>query len=354
MKKKVLLGMSGGVDSSVSAILLQEAGYEVIGATMKLWKEENPNGLCGSDSSVNDAKKVCDKLGIKHYVFNFEKEFNDCVINDFISCYNKAQTPNPCVMCNKHLKFGYLYKKALELGCEYIATGHYARAEYDEEYKEYVLKKSSAENKDQTYFLYNISKDIISKAIFPLQSFVEKKDIRKIAKDHGLELSEKKDSQEICFISDNDYTKFLLKSSKDEVKQGNIVSTNGEILGKHKGLIYYTIGQRKGLGLTYKEPLYVVKLDLEKNEVIVGTERELYSKELYATNLNFLLLDRPKEKMKVKAKIRYRSKEADALIIPINNDKVKIEFEEKQRAITPGQSVVFYIKDVVIGGGIII
>ena len=348
MGKRVLLGMSGGVDSSASAVILKQKEYEVIGATMKLWNE----GCLFSHA--NDAKKVCDKLDIEHHIFECEKEFKEHVIDNFIVCYECGKTPNPCVECNKFLKFGEFYKKAQELGCDFIATGHYAKIEYSEKYNQYVLKKSKEEQKDQSYFLYRIPKEILNKIIFPLEDFSNKEDIRNLARNNDLIVAEKKESQEICFIPDNDYVKFIKNNSNNKFKEGNIVTNKGAILGKHQGIINYTVGQRKGLGISYKEPLYVLKIDKEKNQVVVGTEKELYTNEVIIEDINYLVTDLEKKEIEVEAKVRYRAKPAKAKLYPIENGKAKFIFEEPQRAITPGQSLVFYIDDMVIGGGKII
>ena len=368
--KRVLLGMSGGVDSSVSAILLKQAGYEVVGATMLLW-----NG--NSTSIIEDAKKVCEQLQIEHHVINLEKEFKEKVINNFISCYECAKTPNPCVECNKYFKFQAFYEQAKKLNCDYIATGHYAKIQWSEEYKQYVLTKSKADKKDQTYFLYPIPQNLLDKILFPLADFTDKTEIRKIAEENGLNVAQKKDSQEICFIPNNNYISFLEQNGVKKQKQGNIVLKDGTILGKHKGLIYYTVGQRKGLGISYEEPLYVLKLDKEKNEVIVGPEKELYQTTLQANELNFLIFNIDLTKpIEVMAKIRYRANPAKAIlkveekVVQVNaksegNNQLRdgktskmqiatLTFTEPQRAITPGQSVVFYLNDIMLGGGKIV
>lgn len=359
MKKRVLLGMSGGVDSSVSAIILKEQGYEVIGATMKLWEDKNnpevESGCC-SFSAVNDAKRVCDQLGIPHYTLNCEDEFKTHVIDNFINCYKNAGTPNPCVECNKYLKFGAFYRKALELECDYIATGHYAKTEFSDKYNQYVLKMSDEKAKDQSYFLYGIPKEVLPKMLFPLKNMSSKEDVRKIARENNLQVADKKDSQEICFIPDNDYGKFLEQNLEKLPPKGDIVlEGSNEILGKHKGLIYYTIGQRKGLGIAYKEPLYVIKLDAKNNKVIVGTEKQLYNNTLKANNVNILLNIDLNKPINVKAKIRYRSKPAEAILELDEKGIATLNFKEPQRAITIGQSVVFYIdEDIVLGGGTIL
>lgn len=346
---RVLLGMSGGVDSSVSALLLKKQGYEVIGTTLELFAGSS----CCDVNTYVDAKNVCNSIGIPHFTYECKQDFRKYVIQDFIDCYANCKTPNPCIECNKHMKFGFMWDKAQELGCNYIATGHYAKTEYSEKYNRWVLKKSNAGKKDQSYVLWNIPKDLIQYVIFPLGNFESKDEIRKIAKDNNLKVASKPDSEDICFVADGNYKKFLENNSSIKPKQGNIVNSKGEILGIHTGLYNYTIGQRKGLGISYKVPLFVLGFNKEKNEVIVGEENELYKDEITVTDINLLLVDDIKEEIDVEVKTRYSSKVANAKIIKID-DKIRVKFYEPQRAITPGQSAVFYVDDIVLGGGKII
>ena len=344
---KVSLGMSGGVDSSVSALLLKNSGYDVIGVTLELFAGSS----CCNTNTYMDAKNICNQIGIPHFIFNYQKEFKENVINDFICSYENCQTPNPCIECNKYLKFGYMYEKAKELGCYYVATGHYAKTEYSEKYGRWVLKKSNSLKKDQSYVLWNIPKDIIEHIIFPLADYEDKEEIRQIARDNNLKVANKPDSEDICFIPDGNYKKFLENNSDIKPKIGNIVNSKGEILGKHTGLYNYTIGQRKGLGISYKVPLFVIGFNKERNEVIVGEESELYKTHMKVNNINLLLFDKLDNEIEVDVKIRYSSKPAKATIKQVSDTEIEVEFKEPQRGITPGQSAVFYIDDVLVGGG---
>jgi len=356
-KKKVMVGMSGGVDSSVAAALLLEKGYDVIGVTMKIWPESNSeerireDGCC-SLFAVEDARRVADKLGIPYYVMNFIDIFEDKVINYFTGEYLRGRTPNPCIACNRFVKFEALLYKAVSMGIDYIATGHYAKIIYDDSIGRYLLKKAFTASKDQTYALYTLTQEQLARTLMPIGDFT-KDQVREKAKELGLSVASKPDSQEICFVPDNDYGKFICENTDEKVEEGDFVDIDGNVLGRHKGIIHYTVGQRKGLGIALGKPMYVVKIDAENNRVVLGEEDEVFSSELIADDLNFISIDKLDGEKRVTAKIRYSAKEADATIYPMEDGRVKVVFETPQRAITPGQSVVFYDGDVVVGGGII-
>ena len=333
--KRVLIGMSGGVDSSVAAYLLKKEGYEVIGLTMSLFPSNN-------DTSIIDAKQVCQKLNIEHYIVDYTKEFSNKVIKNFIENYQNAKTPNPCIECNKYFKFGLMWQKAQELNCDYIATGHYAAI------KDNKLCRIDSP-KDQSYFLYKIDKSILPHILFPLNKYINKDEIRKIAEEQNLCVYNKKDSQDICFIPHNDYSSFLEQNLDNLPNKGDFIY-HGKVIGQHKGLIYYTIGQRKGLGISYLHPLYVISLNKENNQVILGDEEELYTKIVNITDINILVDKLPS---KAQAKIRYKSKLTSCNIEIIDNNNLRIIFDEPVKSVTPGQSLVLYDNDIVLGGGII-
>jgi len=354
VKKKVMLGMSGGVDSSVAALLLLEMGYEVIGVTLKMWSPKEGCNTQGSSSccsllDIEDAKNVANKLGIAHYVLNAKLEFDSYVIQRFISDYLNGRTPNPCIYCNKYIKFDLMLKKALSMGTDYIATGHYARIQPQGD--RFLLKTSLDPFKDQSYVLYNITQSQLQRTLMPLGNFT-KQQIRKMAKEAGLVVASKPDSQDICFVHNNDYAKFIKEYSSNPVTPGYFVDSNGGKLGMHKGIIYYTIGQRRGLGIALGKPMFVTKINAATNTIVLG--EPFLSKKLIANELNWISIKNLNEPMKVEAKIRYSAKRASATIAPLSNDNIEVIFDFPQRSITPGQAVVFYDTDTVIGGGTII
>lgn len=353
---KALIAMSGGVDSSAAALLMQKAGFECVGATMKL--RENTDNFseksCCTADDAEDARCVCAKLGIPFYVFNFTEEFSEKVMNSFVRSYEIGETPNPCIECNRHLKFGKLYERAKQLSCDFIVTGHYARVEFDERRGRWLLKKSLNESKDQSYVLYFLTQEQLAHTRLPLGEFSDKREVREIAEENGLLNAQKRESQDICFVPDGDYAGFIRRFGGKTYPEGDFVMTDGEVLGRHKGIINYTVGQRKGLGLSYSEPLYVVGKSAETNAVTLGVESELYSDTLTARDFNWIELETPPENpVRVTVRTRYHAKEAEALAFANPDGTVTVKFSEPQRALTPGQAVVLYDGEIVAGGGII-
>ena len=345
--KKALVAMSGGVDSCATAILIKNAGYQVCGATMLLHKGGDS---CVTERDINDAASACEKLKIPHHVVDFSEDFDKFVIEDFISSYENGATPNPCIECNFKLKFDKLFSFADSLGCDIVATGHYARIEYSEKYGRLVLKKALDLSKDQSYVLYRISQKNLERTLFPLGNVTSKTETREIVAGADLSLGAKKESQDICFVPDGDYARFIEDYTKKSYPVGDFVTTDGKFLGKHKGIIRYTIGQRKGLGLALDHSMYVVEKDLDTNRVVIGDTPDLMSRELYADNVNLLAVDSIDSPLKLKAKIRYKQEEKDATVT-LENGLLHIVFDEPQRAICKGQSVVLYDGDIVVGGG---
>lgn len=358
MKSKVLVAMSGGVDSSAAAALLSDKGYECIGVTMKLYDNEDVGvsreKTCCSLSDTEDARSVAAELGMRYYVLNFKDYFKSAVCDKFISVYENGLTPNPCIDCNKYLKFDGLYKKAEMLECDYIVTGHYARIEKDSQSGRYKLKKAVNKNKDQSYVLYFLTQEQLKHTLFPLGEFDDKSQVRSFAEKHDLVNSQKHESQDICFVPDGDYAAFIKRTTGKDYPCGKFVDESGKILGEHKGIIRYTIGQRKGLGLALPEPMYVKEKNAENNTVTLAVKKDMKIKSLIAKDFNWLSCPEPRKAIKVNVKTRYRAREVPAVAEALPDGSVLITFDEPSEPAAPGQAAVLYDGEYVIGGGTIV
>ena len=357
MNKKAIIAMSGGVDSSVAALLMLEQGYDCTGVTMKLFSNDDVGvpklHSCCSLDDVADARSVAANLGMPYYVFNFADRFEHDVIDRFVNAYVHGQTPNPCIDCNRYLKFDQLFVRAQELGCDYVVTGHYAQIGYDDTKGRYLLRKAVDPLKDQSYVLYSLTQKQLAHVQFPLGG-LHKTEVRALAEKHGFVNAHKHDSQDICFIKEGTYADFIEARLGRKFPAGNFVDESGSVLGRHKGIIHYTVGQRKGLGLSLPQPMYVKEIDTQNNAVILATNDGLFTKNVTAKNINLIDCDTITGSRRVKARIRYHHAEQWATVTQPDADTLSIIFDEPQRAITKGQSVVMYDGDIVVGGGTIV
>jgi tRNA-specific 2-thiouridylase len=368
-KPLVVVAMSGGVDSSLAAFLLHQKGYRVVGMSMKLWDYKevggqlHPDGHCCSLDSLNDARAVCEKIGIPHYVVDLRNDFRKEVISDFVDEYLKGRTPNPCIICNTKIKWDSLWKKAQSVGADSIATGHYARVEYDRELNRFLLLKGVDSTRDQSYALWGLTQNDLSRTSFPLGDLT-KKQVRELAKGNGLKVADKEESEEICFVTDNDYPRFIKEwlenqgqgersKGQEGIKPGPILNLKGEKIGEHQGIQFYTIGQRKGLKIAVGRPLYVVRIDAEKNAIVVGEDDDLFKSSFIVLNPNWIAFENLDKETDCEIKIRYQHVPQKGRIYPLTGEKVMVRFDKPERAITPGQSAVFYLGEVVLGGGVI-
>lgn len=356
MEKKAVIAMSGGVDSSVAALLMKEQGYDAIGITLKLYDNEDigisREKTCCSLDDVNDARSVAARLSMPFYVLNFAELFQENVIEPFICAYEQGTTPNPCIDCNRYIKFKKLMRRGEELGYPLVVTGHYAQVEFREETGRYVLKKGLDEGKDQSYVLYSLTQQELARLLLPLGG-LHKAQVRELAEKHGFINARKHDSQDICFVPDGDYAAFIQRTRGGPFPSGDFVGTDGKVLGRHKGIIHYTVGQRKGLGLSFPQPMYVVEIDPVENRVVLGEQEALFAQSLTARDVNFISVPGIPTPMEVKAKVRYRHAEQAATVVQTGPDTIALTFHQPQRAITKGQAVVLYEGDTVVGGGVI-